>query len=439
MSNKRGPKPARPPPPRLGLPLGGMSFKKLEQEDEEEAEDLTVCTDKYASIVQHARSNSVPSNLAATKTSLEIGHDPEPGSADGGRSSPAKKGVKSMLEYKEILVGLKDRIHEKITKKIEDLSGDSSASTSPDKEHALSGPLGSGRVTPSELSEYGETVSVTRKSSAPDLSASKLQSISKNEKSDCEAKTEKLVNLVNSGKLASVSDCDTVSLLANGKGISAMKTEKEIEEKIVDKNTTIQPILLSNLKSDGSDEEDMLVIEEHFKEPAEDFTGCSHFTANSFVRSRSKLTSFVDKTLKVSPPLTLPGPKQRSHREEKQGETNAAISKLDATSETYQTTPRSESLFQHFHQKLHLAQWQTFLVATSCVFAYYIIPMPSFLSGLIAGIVLTSVFWLFYAWIFQPPKPIEPIVLTPLEDLPPIQIPAMMLPVHEDGIYKVII
>ena len=73
----------------------------------------------------------------------------------------------------------------------------------------------------------------------------------------------------------------------------------------------------------------------------------------------------------------------------------------------------------------------------SILLLYFILPLPSYLSGLIAGLILSSTGWILYLWIMRPPKPREVIPELPLDHLPPMPVPEMKEPRGEDGSYKV--
>ena len=71
-------------------------------------------------------------------------------------------------------------------------------------------------------------------------------------------------------------------------------------------------------------------------------------------------------------------------------------------------------------------------------FLYLIIPLPSYLSGMVIGVVLSSAAWMLYLWVTGPNKPREPIPEDlPLEKLPPMPVPEMKEPKGEDCCYKV--
>lgn len=70
------------------------------------------------------------------------------------------------------------------------------------------------------------------------------------------------------------------------------------------------------------------------------------------------------------------------------------------------------------------------------MFLYMILPLPSYINGLIAGLILSSAGWSLYLWIMQPRKPREVIPDLPMDQLPPMPVPEMKEPKGEDGSYK---
>ena len=71
------------------------------------------------------------------------------------------------------------------------------------------------------------------------------------------------------------------------------------------------------------------------------------------------------------------------------------------------------------------------------MFLYLILPLPSYINGLIAGAILSSAGWTLYLWMMRPRKPREAIPDLPLDQLPPMPVPEMKEPKGEDGCYKV--
>ena len=415
MSFKRSSKPpARPPPPRGALSLGGMSFKKLE--DEEEEEDLTI-SDKYTTLIQQNRSIGASSLSSSAKGGsppilTEAKTDPLTcDGEDGERASPQRKG-KLVFEYKEIpgiLSGLKGRIQEKITKSktIEDMSGESSASASPDKEHPLS-------------------LAVDDRNGPPTTHTDSC------EESSTKATTARMSSFTHEPAVRPTSVTDPVRRNSEER-LSPTPLTSE-------KSFAPQPVQLSALMSDDKDgEESIMVFEEHFKEePVEDFTG--GLTTSTMVRSRSKLKTLAKKkaaktvaTVSMSGLMKAPeveNVSQKLSSDKKEGENSGK--KLDDS-----TPDKSATFMRLVSQEGQVLPWPKFLALIICLFAYFILPLPSYVSGLITGCLFTTILWSVYLWLTQPAVVKEPPKLIPIEDLPPMEIPEMKETSLEDGVYKV--
>ncbi|XP_069123225.1 testis-expressed protein 2-like [Argopecten irradians] len=70
------------------------------------------------------------------------------------------------------------------------------------------------------------------------------------------------------------------------------------------------------------------------------------------------------------------------------------------------------------------------------IFLYWILPLPSYLSGMLMGVFLATAGWAVYLWVNKPPAPKPPIERTPVSKLPPMVVPEMKDTVTEDGVYK---
>ena len=73
-----------------------------------------------------------------------------------------------------------------------------------------------------------------------------------------------------------------------------------------------------------------------------------------------------------------------------------------------------------------------------CTVAYLIIPLPSFMSGLVLGATLMYCFVQVYQWLCVPPKPKEPFILPDLRTAPPLVVPEMKESRNKDGKFQVI-
>ena len=81
--------------------------------------------------------------------------------------------------------------------------------------------------------------------------------------------------------------------------------------------------------------------------------------------------------------------------------------------------------------------FQRMVAATVAIFAYLIIPLPSFLNGMVVGGTVVAGLIIFYQWLRAPPSPREPFVIPPLSSLPPLRVPEMRESKNDDGKFKV--
>ncbi|KAK7113322.1 testis-expressed protein 2-like [Littorina saxatilis] len=406
MSLKKGAKPpARPPPPKGGLSLGGMSFKKLEQEEEEEEEDLTI-SDKYTTLLQQSRNASAPAGLSSggrssTPSPLTTAKPgPLPLEAeDVDKIGQLKKSGKAKLEYLSGLKGrIQERIQERITKTKEDVSGESSASASPDKDHPLSGSLSDSVDCKTPTGQDDDETLIAK------VSAVKMR-----------ASSPPVMN-----RTQSVSQSDAP------KGEERRSSLGSLE-----KRSSSHPVKLSSLMTnDDEEEENIMVVEEHFKEePFEDFAG--GLVTSTKLRSRSKLKK-TSATVSMSDLMKTPTEKAQDFNNVFSEEKNPEKSTKDSPGKS-----RSKiSLARFMSHDGHTFPWSKLVALTACVFAYLVLPVPSFLSGVIAGCVLMSLGWSTYNFVVMPGIDKEPPKLTPIEDLPPMEIPEMNEPTLDDGNYK---
>ena len=68
---------------------------------------------------------------------------------------------------------------------------------------------------------------------------------------------------------------------------------------------------------------------------------------------------------------------------------------------------------------------------------YLIIPLPSFMSGLVLGATVMYCVLQAYQWLSAPPKPKEPFILPDLDMLPPLVVPEMKESRNTDGKFQV--
>ncbi|XP_041363565.1 testis-expressed protein 2-like [Gigantopelta aegis] len=408
MSTRKDTRPPRPPPPRQGsaskLSTGGLgiSFKSLEEEDED---DLTIFTGKFDRVVEEnkiqkacergtVRVTTKPG--PAEQPTLSKHHSSAPALDELDKSSPTKKNKSSVFEYRDILSGIKDKItdtKEKITDTIQkklEISSDSSSNTSPEKE----------------------TVEVVKEDKSPNEYV-------KVEPVDPFAKEEIIEERT-----------------------SLFRGEIGVKREIMPEN---DPLLnpptddgafddeMDGLRDDLMD--DIEVIDEYYSnEPMEDFTGSPNISMS--VKQRSKLKRLGKKKLQTSATVSMSKLVDSSRVDEE----NCTPSNAPYSTDSPRVAPscpviQQDSANTQSKTARHIPVQEMTAIAM-CVFAYYIIPLPDYLSGFVMGCLFVSIGILLHAWLYQPPKPREPFKLPLLEELPPMELPVMKEPVSENGIFK---
>ncbi len=78
-----------------------------------------------------------------------------------------------------------------------------------------------------------------------------------------------------------------------------------------------------------------------------------------------------------------------------------------------------------------------YLTTVVCFVAYALIPMSSFVSGIVVGAAMMYSVVLVYQWLYAPAKPKEPFVIPNLSALPPLVVPHMKESRNTDGKFQV--
>ncbi|CAL1530821.1 unnamed protein product [Lymnaea stagnalis] len=477
-------KPDRPPPPsnaaRGSLSLSGFSFKQLEDQDEE---DLTAFTGKYEKIIEESQKvgkkvqERTPSTSSISSTSSVPGESkfPEKCSSEPivdsqkstlkslpleSTNSPLRNAARAKLESsKELFSGLKGKITDKISRTIEEFSGDSSNSPSPDKERPKSFPLPrSNSFGPVEKENINLLHSAPPEKELPSPGQEKdmaianeiiVSSLPLNSLSPKEM-------LVSSSEAGGLFPEESISIvdhpLAHTDGDDGF--EDVIEPHVVDpkKNKL-------SLNEDGCEFHDahleevkdihskIEVLEEYFtSEPSEDFTGFPGFSTSTQLKPRSKLHRLIKKKEpKTSAVATMSG-LHYTPDEEIADPFEARLS--NEIKEQHQDLPQEEKksssnliesksskLLRHLSlDSLPVLPYQKLATVIIVIFAYLIVPLPTYVSGFLMGALLTSSGWGIYLWLMQPPSPQEPYVPQPVTEAP---FPEMKVTNEADeGIYK---
>lgn len=377
-SKKAGTPPSRPPPPKSG----GMSFSfKALEEDNDEDEDLTKCTGKFDKQVSEEREKLARSQLEKERSgsgtkSPEIAHKTQSGTHGGSQKSTTVKTQNSL----DKIMDFKKNIQDTLAKKREEFLSESFGS-SKDKENSP--------IADSSLPSADSELFLSLEEPGNDHFEFAEQ-FYESEQSDSSEKVKEMTHI----KLASqdVPDLD--------------------------------------------EDEPLEMSEEYFNPNGEDFLDLPG--VQTMVRQRKRLQKF-----RKIKPIVPPAPVSLSKLNDKVTGKKDHTFKVESVKEenkdnSKETTNNiSNCVIPTNGTKLPVVKLAGGAVL---LFLYLIIPLPSYISGLIAGIVLSSGGWVLYFWVTQNSRPTKPIPDDPpLEELPPMLAPEMKDPKGEDGCYKVTI
>ena len=374
--------PSRPPPPKSGGI--SFSFKALEEENDED-EDLVTYTGQFDKQVseekeKHARFLLEKEKALIVSKSPEIPHRPDV----VGQKTSAMKTQKSL----DRLLDIKDKIQDTLVKK---------------KEEFLSESFGSGSSnSPKEM----ENSTVTE----PSLTSTDSELFMSLEEPGNE-------NFEFNDQFYEPEESDVV------------KKPEELNEE--------NPGTLEESLADVNDEEQLEISDEYFNPNGEDFLELPG--VQPMLRQRKRLQKF-----RKIKPIVPPSPVSLSKLSDKTTPEKIDVSsdKNNVKSDNKTEAEQKSNGNEHKGPTISGVNIPVKKLAVICIvlFFYLIIPLPSYLSGLLAGLMLSSGGWMLYLWVTQEQQPRPPIPDDPpLEELPPLLAPEMRDPKGEDGCYKVIV
>ncbi|KAK3091537.1 hypothetical protein FSP39_020588 [Pinctada imbricata] len=99
-------------------------------------------------------------------------------------------------------------------------------------------------------------------------------------------------------------------------------------------------------------------------------------------------------------------------------------------------TPQTSSVPTHNTSQKQHVPWKNIITASVVVTFYWIIPLPSYISGLIMGVFLTTLCSIAYIKLTTPPPPRPDPQPLPLDQLPPFIMPEMKDVKTEDYVFR---
>ncbi|KAL4240932.1 Tabersonine 6 [Mactra antiquata] len=370
--------PPRPPAPKVGGSGGlSFSFKALEEEDEDE---LTFVTGKFDKQV-HDEKERQARNLERDRSMSKSPESLRQTSEGSMSKSPSIKSQNSFDKLKD----LKDKIQTEIQKKKDGLFTDTNVASVRDKDMDQS------------------TVSTKK-----DLDNQIRQSPVKHIEQTTSVRDDTFDNV---GTDVDKNDDETFDMDTE---YFDTKSEEFDESYIPD-----------------NDDDILEINESYFNPMSEDFSDLPGVIP--IVRQRKRFQK-----LRKIKPIIPPAPVSMSKLNEK-----LPVPEPDDTVNTDTSVENkveksdlveSESVINVNGAKIPV---KTIVGGIIFLFLYMILPLPSYISGMIAGGILASGGWMLYLWIIEPPKPREIIPPDPpLEELPPLPTPEIKEPKGEDGCFK---
>ena len=480
--------------------MSGFSFKQLEED--EDVEDLTSYTGKYEKILDHSQksqskkeersmSTSSVSSTSSGQEDLKSEKNNSASQSDmdskpqnkanppDSMGSPLRAAARQKIETsKELFSGLKGKIADKISKTIDEFSGDQSPRASPEKEIAKAIP-----DNDSDTSDlvFKETVPVLRgappepkycntetETRSADQESNSEHSKSQNEIENVEVLKEKMpVSAKNSisedetdgascGPLVESYGSNLQSIQVENHPLAKSDDEEGFEDvqEFKGKSSSLDDTVYHDPQNNSPPNADTLVFHEHFDNVTDTYDS-SGFTTSTKMKSKSVIKRLGKKERKTSAVATMSAlhdaPEEElvdfaaeeetknalagSEKVDKEMKKGLSLNIPDTGSSSTNPTP-SVSVGMLSLDPRSLPYQKLFAVAVG-LFAYMIVPLPSYLSGLVMGLLLASAGWGLYIWLNEPPKPSEPFILPPLKEDPPV--PQMKITTEtEEFTYKVI-
>lgn len=419
MSGKKVAAPPRPPAPKVALdkfrskPVStgtslSIRFKSLEEDDDEEL--LSLDSNKN----ENVKSGSSPSTLARFHTASK--------SLDEDKLySPSHRFPDVKEEKRTLFAGIKGKLSDKfpaISKKWEELSGDSS-SPSPENEGMHVETLNNS--TPGEVTHIKQERSTLPSSfSSPNIRQLPQSNVKVKGVDTIIVKEDAMNGATSSparGRVPSIAEedkesvQDAIEIVDDFYGQEAFEdfngsVNMPTPESSLRQRSSKQR-LIKNKSSSESPSTPMSMSSLLKKNVSEESPESVEYDGNVFFDPNDDSSKSKSSVQDSSEPST---------------DSNASSA---TTSEEIPTDPGSGVPIQRLG------------MYTLALFVYLILPLPSFVSGLMVGIALSCIGWTIYVWITKPPQPREPIKIEPLEDLPPMMVPEMKDLRPDDGKYKV--
>ena len=454
--------PARPPPPKgLGKKLNSspsikFSFKSLELEEEDE-EDLTVFTGELTKKVEADKLKlETKSTESSIRKSLEKKKDEK--TEPKIDENILRKDSGETRKFIPTQRSLDSPRHTSTSSKVEQPPSRSSSDNKLQKYSTKSGEE-DGSVKSWFKQNVAEISSVVKDKA--EKAIKRIEEFSENIVKDEDNKAKELkVNAPESGKSSQFVSSESGKPSNENKESLQHEVKHEIVQQLkatpvekikevqVDTVTCSENTKVPDTGNEEEDPDEFEIVDDFFtNEPAEDFTGIPSIEkTDAFVKQKWNKTSLKRRLVKGKAP-TFISPVAMSELskdsiDEVDDSTNTFYDAKDETlkivslskppTETSKLQIFTESIEKHVHSK-------KLVVIIGFIFLYLIIPLPSYISGMIMGSFFVSLGWISYIFITKPPTIKDPPKRIPLKDLPPMIEPEIKDVSLDEGVtlYKV--
>ena len=81
--------------------------------------------------------------------------------------------------------------------------------------------------------------------------------------------------------------------------------------------------------------------------------------------------------------------------------------------------------------------WLKVLFVLPVVLCCIFVPLSTFTYGMLLGVMLSTIVFRVYLWLYRCESPVEPLRVPDMENATPLLVPNMKIPAHTDGTFKV--
>ncbi|XP_071129956.1 testis-expressed protein 2-like isoform X2 [Mytilus edulis] len=434
--------PARPPPPTKGLgkkmdstPAMKFSFKSLE-EDEDDEEDLTTMTGELTKKVESdkLKKDNKPPDSPNKMSTDKKSHD------ESDKPSEDKKRFikKEVGEPKKVVASQRSW----------DIPTQISANTTAEPIPIRSSSADKLQKYSKSVEEEGSAMSWLKQNVAEISSAvkdkaerarKKIEELSENIGKDEDEKVKvKEMKAINTDTSKTTERTGEIQHAVKKETVEQLKHVNPTPDKVLEEHTDVfEGKSHSDTEIETVEVEEFNIVDDFYSnEPIEDFTGVPSVTSshNTFETKKPK-TSLKRRLVKSKvPKFTSPVAMSKLSKDKVDELEEATF--YNAADETVTVKPQShpsklqgvaESVEKHVPTK-------KFLIVIGIVFLYIVIPLPSYISGMILGSFIASLGWISYIFLTKPSMPKTLPKIIPVKDLQPMTEPNLKDVSLADGV-----